>query len=950
MDKIEAILSATNYGLDIILRYYPQAAEALARKKHFKLREDEKTASASIKLFGNKYIIKDFGSGKSLNCFEIVMDHERLDFSGALDFICRSYTVPGLDLAPVFFEAELEFRAADPEEKEGERSFSLKDEITDTELKQLFSDNIYRRYKEDPKRLRAVCQKYGLFSMNSYTVIKSRKATIVKSTEHYPIFMWDFGEFKKIYQPKAKDKARRFFSIGDKPDKFICGLKQLEKAFTKREQEILDDETDSVEGSSPKKRNPKLKRAFMVSGGSDALNVAAVSPEENFPIWMNSESERINQFDFLKIKAKVEDFYSIPDIDDTGIAQGHAFAMEFLEVKTVWLPEELRLHRDFRGNKCKDVKDFFKFYKIQQFDDILKVALPFQFWDLEPKFDKDRNFKKYEYQFNNLHAYNFLYKNGFCRFKDKNAKEGYIFTKIEGDVVKEVLAGEIKDYINNFLEDRKADTDLRNMVFRTTQVKESSMGNLPVRDIEFRDFEKDCQYMFFLNKTWKISKREIEEFKTGVVNRYVWDDEVIKHEVKKLDDFFKVEFHKDTDRFSIEILNTDCMLFRFLINTANMHWRVKEYGVKDPDTTELRYKLTPEEDYENQLHLINRLYTLGYLMHRYKDPDKAWAPYFMENKVTEESISNGGSGKSICASIPSYFMKHINLNGRNPDLLDNNHWNENITEHIDLVHFEDTHQYMKLDELFNIITGDFPVNPKHSKGYFLPYEVSPKLVFSSNFALKNLDQSSRRRLLFSVLSDYYHHGPNDEFESARTPSTEFGKNLFRDFDENEWNMACNLIAQCIKLHLSIPKIDPPMANVEKRNLVGIMGDQFLDWAEVFFSKAAGRLNANVVREQAFNDFILASKLKWSSNKFKSAVKAFCKYKEYTFNPKDLCNDDHDRIIGSHYDEFAKKMVSKEMFHIRTADIPVQNEAIFVKDLKANISGIVQQDEEGGLPF
>lgn len=935
MNLKDAILSATNSGLDIILHYYPQATETLSgRNKHFKIRDNEKTASASLKLIGDSYIVTDFGGdGKGKNCFAIVQEKERLNtFSDALNFIAKSFHIPGLEQNQASFEPKMEYRDATIDEAEGARFFDIKDELSNAELRAIFAEKIYKKYAENTKHLKDVCNKYNLTSLKSYTIIKNRKAIIINSTDEYPIFLFDFGDFKKIYQPKAKEKSRRFFYVGTKPLNFICGYKQLEKAYNKLQAELASDDSEAVDGDKPKKRKQKLLHAIFCTGGTDALNVAALDPE-NHILWLNSESEKLLPYSFTNangvrtvsitdITSKVDSLYNIPDIDLTGITQGHALAAEYLDIKTIWLPVELFWHRDFRGNSCKDVKDYLKHYDLKTFDDLLKTALPYRFWDLEKKYNKEKEFKKYEFTFNNLHAYNFLYRNGFCRFRDKNAKEGYIFTHVDGNVVKEVLASDLKDYLNVFLEERKLETDLRNMVYKTAQVKESSMGNLPIRAIEFKDNDKNSQYMFFQNKTWRITKNNIEEFKPGVVNCFTWDDEVIKHDVSKVDDFFKVTYDDKLLRYNIEILNTDCMLFKFLINTANMHWRITELGVKESDAegNEVeRYKLTPEEDYENQIHLINRLYTLGYMMHRYKDPDKAWCPYFMENKVIEESTSNGGSGKSICANIPSYFMKTINLNGRNPDLLENNHWNENITEHIDLVHIEDTHQYMKLEELYNIITGNFPVNPKHSKGYFLPFESSPKLVISSNYALKDLNQSSRRRILFSVLGDYYHQGPNEEFDSARSPKSEFGKNLFLDFNENDWNLAINLVAQCIKLHLSINKVDPPMINVEKRNLIGVMGDAFLDWADIYFSKLSGRLNVNTVKEFAFNDFCMITKTKWSANKFKSAISAYCRYKDYVYNPKDFVNDGA-RIIGHIViDEISKKTRPVEMIHLRTPD-------------------------------
>lgn len=57
MVQVQDILQATNGGLDIILYYYSQAREVInGKSKKFKIR-DENTASASIKKFGDLYIL-----------------------------------------------------------------------------------------------------------------------------------------------------------------------------------------------------------------------------------------------------------------------------------------------------------------------------------------------------------------------------------------------------------------------------------------------------------------------------------------------------------------------------------------------------------------------------------------------------------------------------------------------------------------------------------------------------------------------------------------------------------------------------------------------------------------------------------------------------------------------------------------------------------------------------
>src|SRR5690606_27807567 len=57
------ILDETDGGLKIILHYFPQAEKGLVRKgTKFKLRDGEKTASATLKLLSDgTYVVTDFG-------------------------------------------------------------------------------------------------------------------------------------------------------------------------------------------------------------------------------------------------------------------------------------------------------------------------------------------------------------------------------------------------------------------------------------------------------------------------------------------------------------------------------------------------------------------------------------------------------------------------------------------------------------------------------------------------------------------------------------------------------------------------------------------------------------------------------------------------------------------------------------------------------------------------
>jgi hypothetical protein len=122
------------------------------------------------------------------------------------------------------------------------------------------------------------------------------------------------------------------------------------------------------------------------------------------------------------------------------------------------------------------------------------------------------------------------------------------------------------------------------------------------------------------------------------------------------------------------------------VNASRIHWRkelekeLDELPEKDAEEYREKYrfaidgpKLTEEEIMEQKLHLVNKIFSIGYLLHRHKTQSRAWAVFAMDNILGEEGESNGRSGKSFCYKSLRHFMKSVTLSGRNPKMTDNPH-------------------------------------------------------------------------------------------------------------------------------------------------------------------------------------------------------------------------------------------------------------------------------------
>lgn len=225
--------------------------------------------------------------------------------------------------------------------------------------------------------------------------------------------------------------------------------------------------------------------------------------------------------------------------------------------------------------------------------------------------------------------------------------------------------------------------------------------------------------------------------------------------------------------------------------------------------------------------------------------------------------------------------------------------------------------------------------------------------------MRNVDPSTARRLLITVFSDWYHGLNEEEYKQVRRVSDDFdGKNLFTDFDWKQWNYYYNLCAQALQFYLFWDeKINPPMDNVTKRTLQAEMGEAFMGWAEGFFASMGEDLqykylNREFSKEDAFDDFVKSTKVnKWTSNKFKKCVKAYCKLNSWVMNPKEMENSSG-RIVRTLNGK------SQEVIYIDTT-VSASNAKIekiiqenscetLITDINVDLGS--QEDSENDMPF
>lgn len=907
--KAEDVMAATEGGKSVILHYYPQSSVGFSGRRNFSIRgRDDRKPSCTVFQKDGTWFLQDKGGSdtKAYNAVSLVMREEKLNFPQALEWIAGKFAPdlladrskplpgqpkPGMEKRPPQQEITVERRA-------GGR-------FTAAELSLLG----YKITQE-------ICDSFHLVPLVSFTTKANAKGDSwrIIANESYPIYYYDYGSFGKIYTPLGDT---RFLWVGEKPTDLILGDDEFLKMYDKASRSNSDtpflipadpDDEESVE------QDLTWKELIICSGPSDSLNVRRAGYHV---CWLNSETAELSTAQFAVLKKIAKKLYILYDVDDTGRERMQKIALDFLDIAIINLPADLPSFRTRKGKPCKDAKDFFVHYRRpglgdidQIFENMLKLSCGLKFWT--ESLDK-RNSTTYDV--NNIQMYAFLQAMGYYTIDDPG--RGTAFCHIRDNRVELIPQDEMKPRcmgaLRAYLEQhpfyfRQA---LINRMFRSQQISRDSLTNLKRVRPDFEAFSADADYFFFRNCIVRISAAGIEQVKASECPYMTYGDKIIQHDFRAEEPFFRVtksplyakltkelsaltprtpqyidkkreiDAVKDIARWHLEILRPDFDWLKFVYNTGRVYWQEEERG----------YTLTDEQVAEQDLNFIAKVAALGYMLSKHKDAAKPYGIYAMETEMGDDGEHRGGTGKSILLGSVEQLRKQVYIDGRTvkSDKMDF------ILQQVkpgytDTIYIDDLNSKVDLHYFMNWITGKMEINAKYADKITLDYAHSPKVSFSSNHAISNFDGSLKRRTWFAAFSNYYHSEDEEKGLTHRSPDMEFKRTLIQDYGPEDMNRFYNFMLDCIVVWKQYrERIQPCMRSIEQRNLKKAMTQEFLNWAEDYFTDE--RLNQLLETASVFGDYkqtlpkAIAENMKPTS--FKRKLQLFCQYKEWVFNPQSL---------------------------------------------------------------
>jgi hypothetical protein len=516
-----------------------------------------------------------------------------------------------------------------------------------------------------------------------------------------------------------------------------------------------------------------------------------------------------------------------------------------------------------------------------------------------------------------------------------------------------------------------------NKINTSAQLTEGNFETIDEIKVNFKNYDRDTEYLHFRNCSIKVTRDKIEKIKHEDVPNFILKElninnkslsQVIdrtfqpiekpgievnatkiyqellnrqsaaKTDGDRQDINVEISQFPESEKYDVIIHDPDFIYNGFLRDISRIHWR-KELERKE--------ELTQTEKNEEMLSLANFMFVLGYHCAQYKDPGKPWLTFLQDTKISEIGQASGRSGKSIFEKAPTYLRISFYKGGRS--LIDKNQFQffyDGFTEFHDYIEIDDLAERADITFFYTQITGKREINPKNYTPFTLDYEDSGKMLISSNFELPSIDSSTLSRLLNAGTSDYYHEATKyNDYKETRSPLTKYGRRIYDDFTDEEWIKFYNLCAYCIQLQMRFHKIQPPMGSLEKRQMRRIMAsglgrdEEFLSWANDYFiispafspapevsPSEHGYFNTLIIRENAFNSFKTrlsrSQESDYRSSKFKTHLQAWCDYWGYELNPLHICTDrDKQRIIRT------IEGTTRECFYISTIKTPPGEQTI-----------------------
>lgn len=393
----------------------------------------------------------------------------------------------------------------------------------------------------------------------------------------------------------------------------------------------------------------------------------------------------------------------------------------------------------------------------------------------------------------------FLEENGFYKYCPEGGKN-YIFVKVTNNLIDHADEKQIKDFVLNYLLEIDDITVYNYFADNTRFFKEEFLTLLSTIDIYFIEDSKDTSYLYYRNCAVKITKNNIETIDYLDLGGYVWKDHVIDR------------------NFSI-------------CKVANCDYKKFVHNICDRDADRIGSMES----------------TIGFLMHGHKN--LAYCPAVILNDEVISDNPEGGTGKGIFMNALGQMKKVVTIDGKS-FTFERSFAYQLVSADTQILVFDDVRKHFPFERLFSVVTEGLTLEKKNKDAIKIPFEKSPKIAITTNYAIKGTGNSFARRKWELELHQHY--------TKSYTPYDEFGKMMFGEWNDDEWCSFDNYMVSCLQRYLSSGLIESKFVNLKVRQLSAETSHDFIEWCGLLSEEADNRflnVDKRISLQDAYFDFI-----------------------------------------------------------------------------------------------
>lgn len=736
------------------------------------------------------------------------------------------------------------------------------------------------------------------------------KSWEVKSTDYYPILAFNYidvrgREYWKLYEPlllRTGDKKERerskFYYYGKDGGDFelrgdLWGDVEFMKAWRsgevnprgktsgrRREEEnererregmtrhplvrvdagaenSLTESRSTVVGDDEGEKVWKFERLLICSGPKDGIN--AWYHGTAHVCWPMNEQVMLTAEMMQRLRKIAKEIYICYDIDRTGIAGMNRIALQYLDLKVVYLPADLAQVRNPRTKKpCKDLSEYLCYYPLPDgvtrryaFEGLLSNAIPMQFWKV---IGGRRNVGggrvpelKYEMLVDGVAQY--AQARGFFFYQPKlygeDGQLGHFYFHVKDNIStmiedKEIVSSLKQDMLSFLVQNYYYNNQsLKNAIITSRRLIPDTMFALATRDTSFISWGKDFCYFFFRNCAVKVTAdgmtRESYERLPFFVNQKAIINVDFEYKGKE---FFDIIYNKETLKklavtksqhlktlkdkgmlsqqteqienermaklerlwryklvFKDKTMNEMPPAFQVVYDAGRIYWRKEKSGLE----------LTAEEKQRQDMYFISKCLSIGYMLHPFRDPTRIYAVVSTDYNDHTGKAQGRNMKSFVGAQLLPLVRKGLMIGGKNintkPDKFAENFSNYELTEH-SYMYMDDLKTELDVEVLFN--SGNMISKRKlYHDAVQIQGQWVPKIMMSTNnpkvFDLTS--PSQYERIWLQPHGDYYHAEDERGQFSAYNPRLKFGRNIIDEMTDDERQETMWWLMKCCQLYI-----------------------------------------------------------------------------------------------------------------------------------------------------